>query len=57
MPIVWPLWNHVPVTIVGGRLCNSCHLNLEWPDSSVVRASGIYPEGPGFKSLSGHFHF
>ena len=29
-------------------------LNLVWPDSSVVRAFGIYPEGPGFKSLSGH---
>jgi hypothetical protein len=22
----------------------------------VVRAFGIYSEGPGFKSLSGHFH-
>ena len=33
------------------------NLNLEWLDSSVVRVSGIYPEGPGFKSLSGHFHF
>ena len=26
-----------------------------WPDSSVVRASGISPEGPGFKPQSGHF--
>ena len=31
------------------------NLNLEWLDSSVVRVFGIYPEGPGFKSLSGHF--
>ena len=28
-------------------------LNSVWPDSSVIRAFGIYPEGPGFKSLSG----
>ena len=26
-----------------------------WPDSSVVRASGISPEGPGFNPQSGHF--
>ena len=31
-------------------------LNSVWLDSSVVRAFGIYPEGPGFKSLSGHFY-
>ena len=31
-------------------------LNSVPPDSSVVRAFGIYPEGPGFKSLSGHFY-
>ena len=31
-------------------------LNSVQPDSSVVRAFGIYPEGPGFKSLSGHFY-
>ena len=27
---------------------------LRRPDSSVVRASGICPEGPGFKPQSGH---
>ena len=31
-------------------------LNSVRPDSSVIRAFGIYPEGPGFKSLSGHFY-
>ena len=55
VPRVWTLWNRVPVTVSGGRLYNSCSQNLEWPDSSVVRAFGIYPEGPGFKFLSGYF--
>ena len=31
-------------------------LNTVWLDSSVVRAFGIYPEDPGFKSLSSHFY-
>ena len=31
-------------------------LNSIQLDNSVIRAFGVYPEGPGFKSLSGHFY-